>query len=235
MAIFINGENPGGGRNPNTNKQDFFASGSSGGSGGFNTATKAQRPFAPETMYTTSPWVPKIARGYIQRYDAVVDHPVGNKFSFLFNPNQVDVQYSTVQARSGANQDPAGNAGGGGGPSSVGVHFALLIDRSFEVAYHGDSEGVTHDVECLELMLGMDATTPYMSEGNVMKFVLATRLTFYGWVSGMAVSYLYFNQDMIPMRCSIDINTTIYPIRMPVRESLTAPRPAAKRKTRSRR
>lgn len=191
------------------------------------TTTQQQRPFAPETMYTTSPWVPKLMRGYIQRFDTVASAPSGYRWNFLYNPNEINVAYTlNPNARGADNQSAGANAGGYGGPSSIDFTFNLVIDRSFEVAYHGDPDGARHDVECLELLLGVSQVTPYLTSMAVMKIVLGTKMTFYGWITGASVQYLYFNQDMVPMRAQISVGARVYPIppSANVQESLALPR-----------
>lgn len=188
---------------------------------GIASSTIPQRPFAAETMYSTSPWAPKVTRGFLQVYNTQTFNAEGEKLNFLYNPNQFTVSYAIQDdAIPITSQDPVGNGGGVGGPTQIAVSFQLLFNRSFEVAYYHDQEGVRHDIDCLEHMLQVSAMSPYLTKTIVLKMVLGANLTFFAYVTALNITYAYFNQDMVPMQASVDITANIQPVSFSTQENL---------------
>lgn len=197
--------------------------GKSGGSGGMPViGSGTNLPFDDRIEFSSSPWVPRLVRGWGQNYNTATKKLGGAKFYFLFNPNQVNVTYGiNPGARAGGNQDMAAALeGGGGGPSSISYSFGLMFDRTYEVAYNGDKEGVFRDVEALECVLGISQSMPYLTSGHVVRWVLGTDLVVYGAVQSLGVEYAYFNHDMIPMRCTMALSVLHIPIPGDLTENL---------------
>lgn len=176
-------------------------------------AAGSNLPFDDRMQYSSSPWVSRLARGHVQRYDNALKRVVGTQFFFLFNPNQITVTYGVHgSAKSADDVDIAANVGGVGGPSQMGFSFKLLFDRSYEVAYGGNKEGCLKDVETLETMCGITSLRPFLSKGDVFRFVLGHNFVFYAWIERLSVEYINFSEDMVPMRCSVEIGATVYSI-----------------------
>lgn len=196
-----------------------------GASGGSNL------PFDDRIEFSTNPWVARLARGHIQKYDNGLKRVVGPKFYFLFNPNQISVSYGVHGSAKPTDEiDPEANKGGVGGPSEMGLGFKLMFDRSYEVAYNGSKQGVLKDVETLENMCGITNLRPFLTKVEIFRFVMGHNFVFYAWIERLGVEYINFSQDMVPMRCSIEIGATVYAVEASEKANMThtghgAPKP----------
>lgn len=167
-------------------------------------------------MHSGTPLVGRIPKGYIQRVDTFSNRPTGDKFNFLFNPNEFQVQYSKdINNLAPDLQNPGGAGTNAGGPSAISFGFQLLIDRVFEVSFKevpgsASRTGVLHDVACIEALLGVTTDAPYLTE-SIQMFVMGPALVFYGTVNTMSIQYAFFSKDMIPMRCVIDLGIMVKP------------------------
>lgn len=163
----------------------------------------------------------KIKRGWL--YNDVT----GDRINFLFNPSQLDVSSAMdPSAVRNPNQMPDVDQGSDQFLTSTGLNlsFKLLYDRTYELYSGGKSAahqfGVFADVAAWYVYHGMlDDIPTNWEEGYIMNpmfmvpsyLFIGPRLTYFGYVSSMAVAYSHWTQDMIPSRCAIDVSFVVLP------------------------
>lgn len=148
------------------------------------------------------------------------------RVNFLFNPSQFDLQH-------GVNTDLARNDDFAPAEDVMSVDYVsmgssasikLLYDRTYELLGNGNDfaarYGVWADVAAWYVLLGMLPEMPsdwrdsLISSPATIKTVylfLGLRMVYYGWLTGINVTYTHWNQQMIPVRCSVDLSFELLP------------------------
>lgn len=186
------------------------------------TKADSNLPFDDRMKFSTSPWVPKLARGSMQGWSAAERKAKGPQFFFLFNPNAITVSYSSSPVEKAAEAQDTTAPAGVGGEGHVGLSFDLLFDRSYEVAYRGDKEGVLRDVKTMETMLAVTQLQPRIGAYEVLQVILGHDFVFYVTIPSLTVVYGHFNHDMIPMRCTMSISAKVFPLTAPQQANLNS-------------
>lgn len=183
-------------------------------------------PFDPRMRSIGSPLnlTQRIKRGWIQ------DEKNGNRVNFLLNPSELDLSHnidpSNVRQDSQAPPDDVTDPWYTGTGSSTGVK--LLYDRTYELFSAGaggklgfaNTYGVWADVAAWYTYLGMlDKMPTNWQNSMIVKpaqlrtsyLYVGSKLVYYGWVTGLNVTYSHFTQTMVPQRCSVDVGFQILP------------------------
>lgn len=187
-------------------------------------------PFDPRMRRIGSPLnlTSKIQRGWIQTSEEETDQ---YRINFLFNPSQLDLVHSIdpnntrldAQTPPDDVTDPYYTSTG----SSTGVK--LLYDRTYELfsspkdpanQSFANKYGVWADVAAWYVFTGMlpdmptDWTDSLITQPAQMRrafLFVGPNLVYYGWVTGVNVTYSHWTQNMIPQRCSVDVGFQILP------------------------
>lgn len=188
-------------------------------------------PFDPRMRKIGSPLnrSTEMKRGWIQ------DEAGENRVNFLFNPPQIDLTHGVVEnmltPRQVAEQMPdLLNLDVAVAAPTVGsdLSLTLLYDRTYELYSPPKSLsyepvktfGVAADVFAWYVYLGMLEEMPLTWAESLPTsppvyvpsyLVVGATSVFYGYPTGIQVTYAHFTQTMIPARCSIDIGFTILP------------------------
>lgn len=159
-----------------------------------------------DRLYPALPWTGKIFRGYIANHQP----PGPNRLRFMYNPNQMDMDYQLGGSLIDPSQTGGIQTAGALGGHAVG--FKMFFDRHYEVAYNNDSRGVWKDIEVLESLVGMEENQGWMVQ-QALKFVFSTgpRGVFYGYIHSLYVKLGFFSEEMIPMMAEVDVGTTFVP------------------------
>jgi hypothetical protein len=148
------------------------------------------------------------------------------RVNFLFNPSQFDLQH-------GVNTDLARNEDFSPAEDVMSVDYVsmgssasikLLYDRTYELLSGGGNlaarYGVWADVAAWYVLLGMLPEMPVdwkdsmITSPATIKTVylfLGLRMVYYGWLTGINVTYSHWNQQMIPVRCAVDLSFELLP------------------------
>lgn len=186
-------------------------------------------PFDPRMRKIGSPLnqTAKIKRGWIQSADGD-----NQKVNFLFNPSQLDLSHSIDPSMVRSPEQAAQNSNDVMDPdyptigSSTGVK--LLYDRTYELFSaprsgkmgFANQYGVWADVAAWYVYLGLLPAYPESWEDSIITdppvlknsyLFIGPRLVFYGWVTGINVTYSHWNMQMVPSRCAIDVSFQILP------------------------
>lgn len=154
----------------------------------------------------------------------------GYSCNFLYNPSVISVTYETnMNVLPSDAQTEGQNAAQALISSMQSIEFALLFDRTYEVATlnrgpKGTRErellgqGVYADIAALERVVGIYRTDESTLGGQGPMLRIPTSLVFgklnfaakplswYGFVSGMSVSYTHFGSNMTPVRATVSLN-----------------------------
>lgn len=190
-------------------------------------ATALNPPFDPRMRRIGSPLnrTAAIKRGWIQ------DEQAAKRVNFLFNPSQLDLSHAInpeavatyKQQRPVDVMDPYYTSTGSS------TSLKLLYDRTYELfSAPGTGQGknlanrygVYADVAAWYVFLGMLEEMPETWEDTLMEqpaqlkaayLFVGPKLVYFGWVSGISVTYSHWTQNMIPSRCAVDVSFTILP------------------------
>lgn len=184
-------------------------------------------PFDPRMRKIGSPLnlTSKIKRGWIQ--SAEEDN---QKVNFLFNPSQLDLSHQIDPSLARTDQQtPAADVMNPDYPtigSSTGVK--LLYDRTYELFSaprsgkmgFANTYGVWADVAAWYVFLGLLSEMPDSWENSIITdppvyktahLFIGPKMVFYGWVTGINVTYSHWNQLMVPSRCAVDVSFQLLP------------------------
>lgn len=188
-------------------------------------------PFDPRMRRIGSPLdlSSQMKRGWIQ--GAEPDNK--RKVNFLFNPPAITAQHAmttTVPTTAQTNQEnSAQNDLGTPSLASIGssVGVTLLYDRTYEMFSprrntdaFASRYGVWADVAAWYTFLGAFDDMPTSWDESIMQnqplqrmayLFMGPRMVFYGFVSGINVTYSHWSLDMVPQRCAVDIGFEIQP------------------------
>jgi hypothetical protein len=149
------------------------------------------------------------------------------RVNFLFNPSQLDLSH-------GVNTDLARNPDYTPTDDVMSIDYAstgsslsvkLLYDRTYELVGNASTNfatryGVWADVAAWYVLLGMLPEMPADWKDSMIVapatikqvyLFLGLRMVFYGWLTGASVTYTHWNQQMIPVRCSVDLQMELLP------------------------
>lgn len=183
-------------------------------------------PFDPRMRRIGSPLnqADKIKRGWIQ------DKEGTKRVNFLFNPSSQDLSHSTdpsvVLEEDRPADDTALDPDYASTASSTSVK--LLYDRTYEMFSppkggkigFANKYGVWADVAAWYTYLKMIPEYPTSWEDSMLtqpmsKFFsylfVGPTMCYYGYVTGMSVTYSHWSQNMVPVRCAVDIGFQIMP------------------------
>lgn len=157
------------------------------------------------------------------------------RVNFLFNPSQFDLAH-------GVNTDLARNEDFAPAEDVMSVDYVsmgssasvkLLYDRTYELLGNSNNfaskYGVWADVAAWYVLLGMIPEMPadwsdslIVSPATIktVYLFLGIRMVYYGWLTGINVTYSHWNQQMVPVRCAVDLQFELLP------HKGTAPAPA---------
>jgi hypothetical protein len=151
-------------------------------------------------------------------------YPINGKIytmHFLYNPNQINVSFSTDPTQipaqtlfAGASSDPQfSGAAAPGLTTSQTVSWSLIFDRTYDLTYGPNpagNRGVLKDVGALYLLMGafddngvpfaslVDVVFGQTSDGDIWGFT--------GYINSVNITYGIFRQNMIPSRCEVDLS-----------------------------
>jgi hypothetical protein len=166
----------------------------------------------------------QIRRGWIQKEEG------DERVNFMFNPSQLDLSHNidpnNVRLDSQTPPDDVADPWYTSSGSTTGVK--LLYDRTYELfsAPAGGSlgfanqYGVWADVAAWYKYLGMLDEMPTSWDNSLITkpaqlftsyLFIGAKMVFYGWVTGLSVTYSHWTQEMVPQRCSVDIGFQILP------------------------
>lgn len=173
--------------------------------GQVSTARSSRNPPPHALLNTPTPWVGKVERGSIYEHSP----NNGGEFHFLYNPNELSYTYSfNMEMAAPETVAPIPTAGALGGTV---LAFEIFLNRQYEVAYEGNSQGVMADIRALEYIVGMkDPSYSYMQMKS-LKFVLGKNLVFYGFINNMSARIGLFSEKMVPMFGAVQISATQMP------------------------
>jgi hypothetical protein len=149
------------------------------------------------------------------------------RVNFLFNPSQFDLQH-------GVNTDLARNPDYTPNDDVMDVSYAsmgssgsikLLYDRTYELLSTSNTNfaskyGVWADVAAWYVLLGMLPEMPSDWKDSMITapatikqvyLFIGLRMVYYGWLTGVNVTYSHWNQQMVPVRCSVDLSFELLP------------------------
>lgn len=177
--------------------------------------------------------IPLIGDGYISgnkvpAHRGFMCTPAGTKpkiiFHFMYNPNEVrnayDINQQMLAPETLLGQDPAAYEEVNNLVGGASISFALLIDRTVEVANRQGSSsgtsaariGVLHDLAVFEQLVGNLGAGQIVSRPIEVHFTgrgTFSPLNFKGYITACEILFGgpegMFNQSMIPTRCSISI------------------------------
>lgn len=184
-------------------------------------------PFDPRMRRIGSPLnlTNRIKRGWIQSAE-----PDAQRVAFLFNPSALNLSHKIdpTLARTWE-QTPQNDVLDIAYPtvgSSTGVQ--LLYDRTYELfsahtrggANFANQYGVWADVAAWYTFVGMLKEMPTAWDDSLITgppvyktsyLFVGPKMAYYGWVSGIDVTYSHWTQDMIPSRCAVNVSFEILP------------------------
>jgi hypothetical protein len=224
----VNGGGSGGASKPH---KKHHKGGSGLNAGGVFDLETLNPPFDPRMRRIGSPLdlSSQMKRGWIQ--GAEPDNK--RKVNFLFNPPAITAQHAmsttvpppTLTAEENSAQNDLGTPSLASIGSSVGV--TLLYDRTYEMfSPRRNSDafasryGVWADVAAWYTFLGAFDEMPTSWDESIMKnqplqrmayLFMGPRMVFYGFVSGISVTYSHWSLNMVPQRCAVDISFEIQP------------------------
>lgn len=144
----------------------------------------------------------EVKRGYIVPYR--FEDEIINKitFRFMYNPTEISMEY--------ASGNPPTTSGEGGAKifrESATVTWSIFLDRMIEKKLGILDNGVLHDIEVWEALLGIDET------GNIqpvpLKVVFGPNLFFVGDITSATLDMTVFASDMIPTRAEISFGLRV--------------------------
>ncbi len=166
----------------------------------------------------------QIRRGWIQSAEG------DKKVNFLFNPSQLDLSHQ-IDSANVPNPDQGFEADVmepfyASIGSTTGVK--LLYDRTYELfsppksgeTGFANKYGVWADVAAWYVYLKMLPEMPSSWEDSMIVepaqyqlsyLFVGPLMVFYGWVTGITVTYSHFTQNMVPSRCAVDVGFQILP------------------------
>lgn len=150
------------------------------------------------------------------------------RVNFLFNPSQLDLNH-------GVNVDAVRNEDFKPDQDVMSVDYTsmgsslsikLLYDRTYELlgpdnANFASNYGVWADVAAWYVLLGMLPEMPTSWDNSLITspptirtayLFLGLRMVYYGYLTGINVTYSHWNQKMIPVRCSVDLAMELMPV-----------------------
>lgn len=198
-----------------------------------------QAPFEPEIAsnlhWPLNQSKERLRRGYMiwDKSQMPPGYSSPAQVNFLYNPSEISASYTMQYAASATQQfrNP-GDTANLVVPMQQAVSFTLLFDRTYAFwnSIQGElSEfGVDVDVRAMKQFTGMfvdndgQANATGQAAGlfqGVMGRVNAylhfaqgrQGLSYYGYVDSWDVTYTHFSNNMIPMRCSMDVSFTLLP------------------------
>jgi hypothetical protein len=143
--------------------------------------------------------------------------------NFLYNPNQINVSFSTdptviptqITSANAASDPQFSGASAPSLTTSQSVSWSLIFDRTYDLTYGPNpagNRGVLKDVGALYLLMGaftaegvpfstlVDVIFGQTSDGDVWGFT--------GYITSANITYGIFRQNMIPSRCEVDLTLT---------------------------
>ena len=179
-------------------------------------------PFDPRMRQIGNPAIAasKIKRGWVQTEEDNL------RVNFLFNPSQLDISH-------GVNTDLARNDDFAKAEDVMSVDYVsmgsslsvkLLYDRTYEIVSGTDSfaqkYGVWADVAAWYVLLGMLPEMPEDWKESIIKkpptiktayLFLGMKMVYYGYLTGISVTYSHWSATMVPVRCSVDLQMELLP------------------------
>lgn len=160
------------------------------------------------------------------------------KVNFLYNPSTINESRSLDMNNPVLPdyQRVPGDTSNYIGPLNTSVGFSLLFDRTYELwdsKYQGTDVGtfgVQVDTNAFYALLGINQKQNVKGVRGAKSYNLVVQgpmlfspcdlyfgygspggLHYYGYVSSLNITYTHFSQQMVPMRCAMDIGFTVYP------------------------
>lgn len=187
-------------------------------------------PFDPRMRRIGSPLnlSGRVKRGWIQSERGRPRHRV----NFLFNPAQIDLNHQFDSSVPTREQRETIDQGKGLrnflATTGSSLSLQLLYDRTYELfsppkagkSNFANQFGVYADVAAWYTYLNMLEEMPTTWDESMITgpavpresfLFIGQRLVFYGWITGISVTYAHWNQHMVPARCSVGIQFTILP------------------------
>lgn len=177
-------------------------------------------PFDPRIRQIGAPYhrSKQMKRGWVQTED-------DKRVNFLFNPSQFDISHS-VNADQLRNPDyiPTDDVMDPNYVSMTGgASIKLLYDRSYEIlggSGYAHRFGVWADVAAWYTALDMLDDYPNDWKDTIIQnppqlktayMFIGGRMAFYGYITQLAVTISHWNQQMVPMRGSVDLSWELLP------------------------
>lgn len=175
-------------------------------------------PPAAKGSYGGNPkWAPKriglmrnsTASGLSQQYSLY----------FIFNPNQIQVGFTTTPGSNPANYYAADSAVPGMA-NAQSVSWSLIFDRTYDLLYGdnhngdgGNSRGVLEDTAALYNIMGSYESGGGTPMSTLVEVAFAQEKSgqlwgFTGYITSVNITYGIFRYDMIPSHCEVDLTMT---------------------------
>lgn len=176
-----------------------------------------------------------LRHGIIQQADTEVagDQQLPFACRFMFNPGVLSVRYGVNPTAVEEVDKTADEAAGLMTiPGSTSLGFSLLFDRTYEVAY-GPTQtnrapmtklGVYRDIAALECVVGARNRFATTDAGAIQNMTFkpvyiifgggdgnggTLGMSFIAGITSISVNYALFSANMVPTRCSVDIEATV--------------------------
>ena len=163
-----------------------------------------------------------LSRGFLQQRDAQVQPGRSMGLRFLYNPEQINLEYQLDTSTYPPYAQPltATPVAPPVIPGSATLSFSLVFDRTYDCwgprkrgeGPDGPSHaGIAHDIRHLEKMLGYTADFPFLTVVAMQVFFGAAGLRYFGYITSMSVLYSTWTQDMRPTRGGVSLSMAILP------------------------
>lgn len=203
------------------------------------TDTFTQPPFEPEIAsslhFPLMDQKERLRRGYMiwDKTQMPQGYSSAAQVNFLYNPSEVGASYTMQYAASATQQfrNP-GDTADLVVPMQQAVNFTLLFDRTYafwnSIGGELSEFGVDVDVRAMKQFTGMFVSNDQQANatgqaaglfqgvmGRVNAYLHFAQgrqgLSYYGYVDSWDVTYTHFSNNMIPMRCSMNVSFTLLP------------------------
>lgn len=164
----------------------------------------------------------KMKRGFVQTDEDNL------RVNFLFNPTELGLAHN-IDTSIARNPDyvPTNDVLD---PDYVSMgsstSIKLLYDRTYELLGNATGNGFAHrygvwaDVAAWYVLLGMIPDMPSDWKDSMIVnppriktayLFVGPRMVYYGWLTGINVTYSHWNQRMVPLRCAVDLSMELVP------------------------
>lgn len=199
------------------------------GSSNYNYSMTALNPdFDPRMRSIGSPLnnARRMRRGWIQSLD-------NRRVNFLFNPSELSLTHNQGEGTVTTAQELTvddGTLSPSYASTGSGTSVKLLYDRTYEMFSppsdgprgFANRYGVWADVAAWYVLLGMLPEMPTSWEDSLIVdpaqptpayLFIGPKMVYHGWVTSIGVTYTHWSQNMVPVRCAVDVAFEILPFR----------------------